>query len=305
MLVRVTPLDRPDSLHYLVDRFTVPPIEEGAKGEAMLPGEYTLGPGRYQVDWLMRDRSERVCSSHWVMEARLDDEHRDLPLTLPPDTVDQRPQDIFRGQSPVERVALGQRLHVRLLVNFSPTDPRDSTLKPWDVDAIVSILRSIAREPHIYHFSLVAFNIHEESVIYRAHRVSQIDFPALGEAVSALRLGRIDYRRLEDPHSATRFLTSLLVEQLGPQQPEPDAIIIVGPKLMLDKNIPQQALKEAGRAKCPVFYLNYNSNPRGSPWRDAIGAVLKIYRGLEYSITFPRDLGAALTDMVSRLREPH
>lgn len=302
VLMRITPLAKPDNQLYLVDRFTVPPIEEDAKGEASLPGGYTIGPGRYKVDWLMRDRAERVCSSHWEMDARLDPDNRELPLTMPPNTAAQRPQEPFSEQPPVARADSDQLLNVKILVNFSPTNPRESTLKPWDVDAIVSILRSIAREPQIGRFSLVAFNMQEERVIYREDNVDRIDFPALGEAVSAIKLGTVDFRKLQDPLSGTRFLTGLLTEQLGPRQsPEPDAIIITGPKLMLDKRVPQDVLKEAGRAKCPIFYLNYNFNPRTTPWRDAIGSALRVYKGLEYTITLPRDLGTAMADMMFRM----
>jgi hypothetical protein len=301
VLIRVTPVDQPANQIYLVDRFNVPPIDEDAKGEATLPGGFTMGPGRYKVDWLMRDRTERVCSSHWEAEAKLDNDNKDLPLIMPPNTVAQRPQEPFSEQPPVERVQSGRLLHVKVLVNFSPTNPREASLKPWDIEAIVSILRSIAREPQIGRFTVIAFNMQEQRVIYREDNVERINFPALGEAVSGIHLGTVDYRRLQDPQSGTRFLTSLLTEQLGPQNPEPDAIIITGPKLMLEKKIPSDVLKEAGRANCPIFYLNYNFNPRNNPWRDAIGSALKFYRGLEYSISLPHDLGSALTDMMFRL----
>lgn len=301
VLIRVTPVDNPDNQIYLVDRFNVPAIDEDAKGEASLPGGFTLGPGRYKVDWLMRDRAERVCSWHWDAEAETDASNKDLPLTMVPNTVGQRPQEPFGEQPPVERASADRLLHVKILANFSPTNPREVTMKPWDVEAIVSILRSIAREPQIGRFSLIAFNMQEQRVIFRQENVERIDFPALGEAVGGIKLGTVDYRKLQDPLGDTRFLTSLLSEQLGPQTPEPDAIIITGPKLMLEKNVPRDALKEAGRARCPIFYLNYNFNPRSTPWRDAIGSALKVYRGLEYSITLPRDLGAALADMMFRM----
>jgi len=300
VLIRVTPVDQTERRLLLVDRFSVPPIDEDAPGEASLPGGFILGPGRYKVDWLMRDRSERVCSAHWEAEARLDDENRTLPLAMLPNTVAQRPPEPFTEQPPVERVAESELLHVKLLVNFSPTSPRDSTLKPWDLDAIVSILRGIAREPQIGRFSLAAFNMQEQRVIYREDHVERIDFPALGQAVDALKLGRVDYRRLQDPQSDTRFLQALLTEHLGPQDPQPDLIIIAGPKLMLEKRIPTDVLRQAGRANCPVFYLNYNLNPRSNPWRDTIGSAMRVYRGLEYTISLPRDLGAALTDVMFR-----
>ncbi|MBI3666127.1 MAG: acetyltransferase [Acidobacteria bacterium] len=300
ILIHIIPKEKKENQIFLVDRFNVPPIEEDTKGEAMLPGGFVLGPGRYKVDWLMRDRSERVCSAHWEVEAKQGSENKDLPLTMAPHTVGQRPSETFDEQPPVQRAA-DHLLYVKILVNFSPTNLHDATLKPWDVEAIVSILRSIAREPQIGRFSVVAFNMVEERVIYREDNVERIDFPALGQSVEAVKFGTVDYRHLQDPLSGTRFLTALLTEHLGPQNPEPDAIIIAGPKLMLEKKISQEMLKPTGRANCPIFYLNYNFNPRNNPWRDAIGSALKFYRGLEYSITLPHDLGAALSDMMFRM----
>ena len=304
VLMRITPAAQPGNPVYMVDRFTVPAIEEEAPGEATLPGGFAMGPGHYTVDWLLRDRRERVCSAHWEVEARAGSGQQDLPLSLAPGVVAERPRDAFLEQAPVERSPADQLLHVKLLVNFSPTNPNDSALKPWEVDAVVAILRGIAREPQIGRFSLVAFNMQEQRIIYREDNVDRIDFPALGEAVSGIKLGTVDFRRLQDPQSGTRFLTDLLSTELGPQNPGPDAIVIAGPKLMLEKRLSQQALREAGAANCPVFYLNYNLNPRNNPWRDAIGSAMRVYKGLEYTITLPRDLGNALGDMMLRLKRP-
>jgi hypothetical protein len=301
ILMRVTPLDAPENELYLVDRFTVPPIEENARGEAYIPGEFTVGPGRYQVDWLMRDRTERVCSAHWEIKAELDDVYRNVPLSIAANTPEPRPQDPFRDAPRVPRDDSDKSLHVKILVNYSPGDPNLTTLRTWDLRAITAILRGIAREPKIGKFSLVAFSMSEQRVIYREDNANEIDFPALGNAVSQLKTGTIDFELLQDRRSATRFLTTLLTEHLGPQQPAPDAIIIVGPKVMLEHRVPHESLKEAGSAGSPIFYLNYNANPRRNPWRDTIAGAIRAYKGLEYTITLPRDLGSALTDVMSHL----
>jgi hypothetical protein len=52
-----------------------------------------------------------------------------------------------------------------------------------------------------------------------------------------------------------------------------------------------------------VFYLIYDRNPRAFPWRDAISSVLRTFKGLEYSITLPRDFGRAMKDMMFRLKK--
>ena len=61
ILFRVAPSNRKDEYVYFTQRFRVPPIEEDATGDAILQGAFDVGEGSYHVDWLMRDRSERVC----------------------------------------------------------------------------------------------------------------------------------------------------------------------------------------------------------------------------------------------------
>jgi len=70
---------------------------------------------------------------------------------------------------------------------------------------------------------------------------------------------------------------------------------------MLDWNVPQDALKEAGDVNFPVFYMNYNLNPQAIPWKDAISHTVRFFRGYEYTITKPRDLWFAVSEMVSRI----
>jgi len=52
---------------------------------------------------------------------------------------------------------------------------------------------------------------------------------------------------------------------------------------------------------CPVFYLNYNSNPN-EPLADTIGSALKAYKGAAvYNIVVPRDVGTAMRELISRI----
>ena len=71
------------------------------------------------------------------------------------------------------------------MVNFAPQNAQSATLQPLDTNALLSILRSIAREPRIGKFSIVAFNMQEQRVLYRQEDASQIDFPALGKALES------------------------------------------------------------------------------------------------------------------------
>jgi hypothetical protein len=96
-------------------------------------------------------------------------------------------------------------------------------------------------------------------------------------------------------------LTNLVRHEVTSPQDHPDALIFAGPKVMLDANVPQDALKEAGDVNFPVFYMNYNLNPQAVPWKDAISHTVHFFRGYEYTITRPRDLWFAVSDLVSRV----
>ncbi|HET9319665.1 MAG TPA: acetyltransferase, partial [Bryobacteraceae bacterium] len=87
MLFRVTPDGHKDDPVYFSQRLGVPAIEEDAKGNAYLQGAFDLGEGSYHVDFLMRDRSERVCSFYWDAEAELPAKDKQLVLMAAPGTV--------------------------------------------------------------------------------------------------------------------------------------------------------------------------------------------------------------------------
>jgi len=87
VLFRVVPAGRPDDPVFFSQHIHVPPIEDDAKGDAYLQGAFDVGVGEYHVDWLMRDRTERVCSSSWDAEASLAPKDRSINLDIPPGSV--------------------------------------------------------------------------------------------------------------------------------------------------------------------------------------------------------------------------
>jgi hypothetical protein len=300
MVFRVSPENRRDEPVYFSQRINVPSIEESAKGDAYLQGAFDVGEGKYHVDWLMRDRSERVCSSSWDVEASLPPRDKQIALDIQPSSIQSVEREPFKQEPPVEREQREGPLNVKVMVNFAPQNSRSATLQPLDTNALVSILRSIAREPRIGKFSIVAFNMQEQRVLYRQESSSQIDFPAMGEALQSLQLGTVDLKRLSQKHGDTEFLTNLITGEVKAGE-EPDAVIIAGPKVMLEAAVSQEQLKQVGDLRFPIFYMNYNLNPQANPWRDAIGNAVKTLKGAEYTITRPRDLFFAWTEIMGRI----
>lgn len=299
MIFRVTPAARGNSPIYFSQRVRVPTIQEDAGGNAYLQGSFDLGEGKYKVDWLMRDRTERVCSSYWDVEVALATKDKELSLVLPPGSVQATDAEAFKEEPPVERVQTQPPLNVKVLINFAPLNSGSTVLQPLDTNALVSVLRTIGRDPRIGRFSIVAFSLSEQRVVYRQDNADRIDFPAMGKALQQLNLATVDLRTLSQKHGDTEFLANLIKKEMGGKE-HPDAMVFAGPKALLDENVPAEDLKGVGEPDYPVFYMNYNLDPQATPWKDAIGHAVKFFKGYEYTITRPRDLWNAVTEMVSR-----
>ena len=310
ILFRVTPVtpgknvdlsgaDQTADATYFIQHYTVPEVAEDASGDAVLGGNIDLGEGSYHVDWLLRDRMQRVCSHYWDINAVLGGKDKEMTLDMTPETVAESSAEQF-GEEPAATRASQTPLKIKVLVNFAPQNALASTMRPQDTSALVSILRRLSRAPELGKFSVVAFNIQEQRVLYRQESGEQIDFPALGEALHAIKLGTVDASKLQRKHGDTEFLTELIQREMTSED-HPDALVFAGPKIMLDASVPEETLKPLSGVDYPVFYMNYTLNPQAVPWKDSISRAIKTFRGTEYTITRPRDMWVSLSEMVSRI----
>jgi hypothetical protein len=230
--LRITPIGDQANEVIMTDRLNVPAIPEDAKGWGLFTGGFALGPGRYRVDWLMRDRQGRYCSSHWQAEARLAAGERDLPIGLPPNlaALAEEPRT-----SHATRVSgAGDALHVKILLNVAPADTGRSVLDPGELEVLGSLLQNVGREPQFHSFTLVAFNIHTQKIIQRQENVSRIDMPSLMAAIEKSDGGTVNYRSLLEPHSESKFIAQVLTGELGAGMPQPDVVLVAGPKASLE-----------------------------------------------------------------------
>lgn len=301
MVFRVVPDTHPDDPVYFSQHFTVPNIDREEGGPAYLDGAFTVGEGKYHVDWLMRDRADRMCSFHWDSEAVLPQKDKQINLDIASGVVLPVDPELFNQEPPIQRDPKPAPINVKVMINFAPQDANSSALLPLDTRALISMLRSISREPRICKFTLVAYNMQQQKVIYRQDDAPQIDFPSLGQAIKGLHLGTVDLKQLAQKHSDTEFLSQLMTSEMKDPKDAIDAVIFAGPKVMLDDQLPQDTLKELSEAKYPIFYMNYNANPTANPWRDAIGNAVRFMKGVEYTISRPRDLFFAWSEIMGRI----
>jgi hypothetical protein len=301
IVFRVYPDGAKNNPSFFVQHFTVPEIEEDAKGDTILDGIVDVGEGSYHVDWLMRDRSERFCSSSWDFDARLSAKDKPMSLFINTREISQvRAQPFVNGPLARVETARPEGLNLKILVNFAPQLQGAAAMRRTDVDALVTILKEIERDPNVTKISLVAFNINETRVVYRQETADRIDYPALGKALESMKLGTVKVQNLAK-NSDTDFLENLIQTEMGGAS-HPDAVIFAGPKAMLNGDVPQDDLRRIGDIECPVFYLNYNLDPQAMPWKDSISRAIRVFRGIEFTISHPRDVWFSTTEMLGRIR---
>lgn len=299
IVLKVTPESAKDSPVYFSQRYNVPDIDDEARGDAFLQGSFDIGEGNYHVMWMMRDKQERVCSSAWDIVASLPAKDQAIRMPIAASTVEASDLEFFKDEPPVTRIQGPDTVKVKVLLNFAPQKASAASMAPIDTSALVSILRNISREPKIYKFSVVAFNMTDQKVVYRKEDMDQINFPELGKALTGVKLGIVNYKNLTDKRSETEFLTKLIQNELGNNST--DAVIFAGPKVMLDHPMPAESFQDISDISYPVFYMNYILTPQQTPWRDSIGNVVKRLKGVEYTISRPRDLWNAWSDIMGRI----
>jgi hypothetical protein len=293
VLMRVTPEDGSGTPSYFLQGFHVPALDRTAGGGAHLTGAFDLGPGRYRVDWLVRDDARHVCSSHGTLDAKLSGRDRKVPTALASGEIGRRSPDPFARRS---RPHYGP-LRVRVLVNVAPAGEGETVLSPENERAIVGILRDISREPRIGGVSLVAFNLRDRHVLYRQPIAPRIDFPALGAAIRSNEADTIDISSLAQKHGDADLLCSLISGDQDNSEPL-DAMIVVGARTADDGPFATGDFRRLGNLPYPIFYLAYDPHPLETPWRDPIGRAVLILKGREFAITRPREVWLAWTEIM-------
>lgn len=301
MLFRVAPAADPESPVYFQDSVNVPSIEENAGGQSVVGGSFDVGEGKYHVDFIVRDQQDRICAYFWDGTAELPSRDRDLKLAIAANTVEAAKANHFEADPPVQRGS-PPLLSVKVLVNFAPQNQNSSVLQPEDTLALVTMMRRISQSPRVGKFSVVAFNIQEQRVLYRQMSADRIDFPEMGKAIEKVSPGLLDARLLANKRGEVEFLTDLVRTEMADSD-QPDALIFAGPKYMVAAGSPEDELKSIEGAGYPLFYLNYNLSPQTMSWRDSIGRVVRLFGGKEYTITRPRDLFFAVTEVMDRIVE--
>lgn len=302
VLFRIRPVDsEPSEAVYFRQGFTLgADVAEGG-GTATFAGRFVVGPGRYEIDWLMRNLQGRVCSAHWRIQAPTPGLAGRLAAAAPANLIAPYRVDTFDDEPPIVRSSdRNAGLHLSILVNLAPLERTRFRLSDYEIDSIMGMLRSLHREPSVGLFSLVAFHPYDRYIAYSTARQTRLDFIAVGEAIRTMPAGVVEVDALQEEDGDQEFLAGVLNDALAADPGPRDAIVFLGPKVDREARLPTGAIDVAA-APAPVFQLAFNRNPRSYPWQGAIEAALRPLGLKQFQVTRPQDFSRALENLLTAI----
>lgn len=280
IVARVTPTEGPPV--YLGQGFDLPPIPK-TKQYLETGGGYLLGEGRYQVDWLLFDERNRACRKSWTTKVARSRGDRNVKLAIPPNTVSEFS---LRGLKPVAKETKpGGPLTV--LLNAAPLSLRRTRLRPSDEMLLVGALSSLLERLGDRPVKLIVFNLDKRQELYRRENFRTTELNAVGQAISQLELGLVDYQVLQKPKGHVEFLADLFN-----QESNAETLVILGPTTRYFDKMPAQRL-EKGAAR--IFNLQFIPFIRyGTPFPDLIDSAVRRRKGKSLLLRTPADFAKAI-----------
>jgi hypothetical protein len=260
-----------------------------------MSGGFTVGEGAYLVEVLALDDRNRMCRKQWRIKAARDGRQRPAPLLIEPDTV--RPLLEIPGEvGPPER---GKGLRLTILLDAAPINPRQARLRAWDRAFLLSSLWTLLRQTPSTSVRLVAFNLDQQSEIFRQDRFDRAALTRLGMDLQSLELETVSVKVLQ--RSESEFLANLVNQEIGTDEPS-DAVVILGPATRFTRKTRPEMLKKASDGG-PRFF-NFEYYPwHGAEFPDAVEYLTHALHGTTYKIHSPGELGQAIQKMLAELKQ--
>jgi hypothetical protein len=269
-----------------------PAVRAKRKVNYVASGGFSVGEGRYHVEVLLADPRKHTCHRAWWIKVS----HRRqkaVPVVLAAHQVSSLRIPPWRGL----RQKGGLRLAV--LLSAGSFNPRAARLGAGYQMMLLQILSSLLQQVPCSSVRLVAFNLDQERVIYRADAFKPSGFARLQRAFNGLNLGIVSVDTLRRRNEWAQMLAKLANQQLT-AKPPPDAVIILGRSFRWVEKIPREMLMFRYPGMPGFFY--FENGPRNL-FPDSLGYLAKSFGGKIYKINTPHDLGSAIRKMLEQVRE--
>ncbi len=292
LLLTVTPIDgTPGEPAELLDQFAVTQqIPDGAKGEMVVSPSFSVGEGRYSVEWKLEDDSGQSCSGSWKFKANLSKGQRVVDLALNPGQIVESGVYLFRPEAPIARPHLTSPKKVKIFVSMDIRRRRGRVARPslWRLHPHFSTVRQLARSQGLNEFSVVFFSFEDQRVLHRQDYEPRINFRPMRSIIGKLDPQTVDVNQLGNGREMD-FFESLLSDELLIGDP-PDAVVFVGQETHFGTQTSEFMRKRLRQTEASFAFLDTSR----FAWKGAMGNVVRAVDGKEYKLRQPSDLPKAL-----------
>jgi hypothetical protein len=292
---RVTPEGR-DPV-YLIDGVNLPDVPKN-KAVWDLGGSFLVGEGRYRVDWLMGDDSNRVCRKSWNFEVKPATQARNIKM-LAPGAVEEislrrwPAADATPGANRIERITV--------LLHAAPIMTRSTRLRAQDRFILLESLAALLESLPARSVRLVVFSLDQQKELYRQDVLKPEHFAAIGQSMRNLRLQVVDYQVLKNRTGHLDLLSDLLSQELNAAEP-PDAVIFLGPTARYSDKFPYAITETRNTAAPHFFYLEFKPPwNRGDEFPDSIDFALRKVKGKTMLVHSPEEFAKAIRQIEAQM----
>ncbi len=292
MLVTVTPVEgTPGQSAELFDRFgATQEAPDDAKGQMIVSPSFSMGEGRYRVDWRLKDNRGQSCSGSRKLKASLSRGQKTVNLALKPGEIVESAVYLFRTEPPVARPHLTTPRRLKIFVNMDIRNRRGQVVRPslLRLHPHFSTVRQLVRSRSFNEFSLVLFSFEDQKILHRQDYASTLDFRPMRSSLEKLNPQTVDIDQLGKGREMDYFESMLSVELLVGEPP--DAVVFVGQETHFGRRVSEFMRGRLRQTEAAFAFLDTSR----FAWKGAMGNVVRAAKGKEYRLRQPSDLSKAL-----------
>ncbi len=256
-----------------------------------------LGAGNYTAELVVVDSADRTFFGRWTLQAAPKGHERDIPMTLPPNTVLPTMLAPWDGKS----LKKNEDLSLTVLLHAVPMNPGAAKLYAWDRIFLLETLFSLLRQTPYKSVRLVAFNLDQQRELFRDEQFSVRSLNKLEQSLQDAEMATVSYRSLQKK-GWSELLARLTQEELNSKHPS-DAVIFLGPSSRFEDRIPKGTLGSLETDGRPFFYFEYYPwFLKGREFPDAIHYLTKDLHGTVFPIHTAPELAVSIHKMLTQLK---
>ncbi|MCX6631891.1 MAG: hypothetical protein NTW28_30145 [Candidatus Solibacter sp.] len=250
-LTRITPEGGTRRPVHLLSRVALPHVPK-TNVAASVGGGYLLGEGAYNVRWMMRDDSGRVCRKSWRVDVHLSRAERKVKVAIPPDTVWEIG---LRGSRTLPQGTDDTAaLRMTIFLHATPLSPRRTRMRPNDMVTLMSTVSSLLERVPVRSVRLVLFNLDQQRELYRKEGFLLQDMVEVSQTMTSIELGLVDFQVLQNKRGHVDLLTDLVNREIEAQPPS-DVVLFLGPAARYFDRVPQASLEKPAGPAPQFFYF--------------------------------------------------